>query len=263
MNKNVKLLLDDLSKIPEVEAILLAGSHSTGTNDENSDYDIYIYSKTEIPKEKRVPILNKYFKYIEISNKYWEEEDDGILHDNTEVELIYRNIDFIEGSLQRTLIDCQADIGYTTCFWSNIKNSIIIYDKNEELTKIKNKYNIDYPDNLKNNIIEKNYGLLKDKFPAYYSQIEKALKRNDYISVNHRIAAFFASYFDIIFAYNKFPHPGEKKILKIMKENNLTVPNNMEQNVLSILNDSGMNNSRLLNEINELIKNLDELIFNK
>ena len=260
MNKNVDNLLNDFSKIPEIEAILLAGSHSTGTNDKNSDYDVYIYSYSSIPIAKRKLITDRYFKYIELSNTYWEEEDDGILFDDTEVEFIYRNIDFIDNSLNRTLIKCEADIGYTTCIWYNLKNSIIIYDKNNKLAEIKAKYDIDYPDKLRNNIIEKNFNLLKAKFPCYYKQIEKALKRNDYVSLNHRLAAFLASYFDIIFAYNKCPHPGEKKILKFIKDNNLLVPVDMEQNILNAFNYAGTNNPKLLTELDNLNNNLIDLL---
>ena len=59
--------------------------------------------------------------------------------------------------------------------------------------------------------------LLKDKpFASYYEQIEKAIKRDDKNSINHRISAFMASYFDIIFAKNKMLHPGEKNWLIIV-----------------------------------------------
>ena len=95
---------------------------------------------------------------------------------------------------------------------------------------------------------------------SYYNQIKKALGRNDFVSVNHRVAALFASYFDIIFAFNKYLHPGEKKILKIIKDNNLTIPKNMEENVLNILKYSGNGDIKILNEIEELVKNLDEML---
>ena len=260
MNKTIKNLLNDFSKISEIEAILLAGSHSTGTVDKNSDYDIYIYSNSQIPIHKRKSITDKYFKYIELSNTYWEEEDDGILFDDTEVEFIYRNIDSIDNSLNRTLIKCEADIGYTTCIWYNLKNSIIIYDKNDKLSSLQSKYDIEYPNELRNNIIEKNFNLLKSKFPCYYKQIEKAIKRNDYVSLNHRLAAFLASYFDIIFAYNKCPHPGEKKILEFIKNNNLLTPLNMEKNILNAFNYAGTNDPKLLSELDNLTNNLIDLL---
>jgi hypothetical protein len=198
---------------------------------------------------------------VELNNTFWETEDDGFLKEgNIAIEIIYRDLDWIDGLLNKTLVKCEADTGYTTCFWGNFVNSIILYDRNGDLNKLKEKYQISYPYKLKQNIIKKNYPLLKLQIPSYYYQIEKALKREDFISVNHRVAACFASYFDIIFALNEMAHPGEKKILKIMKESNFKVPIDMEINVNNILNYATSKDSAILLEIDSLIGNLDKLL---
>ena len=66
------------------------------------------------------------------------------------------------------------------------------------------------------------------------AQIEKALKRDDFVSVNHRVSAFLESYFDIIFALNKAPHPGEKKLIKTASELEI-LPDNFSQNLEILL----------------------------
>ncbi|MBU3110221.1 nucleotidyltransferase domain-containing protein [Clostridium lacusfryxellense] len=261
INMKVIQLVKEFSKLEEVDGILLSGSHATKTNDKDSDYDIYIYSSKEIPIEKRKVITDKYCNYMELNNTFWECEDDGVLKEgNIPVEIIYRDLDWIDGLLNRTLVKCEADIGYTTCFWGNFINSIILYDKNGDSSRLQNKYKIGYPHELKQNIIKKNYPLLKLQIPSYYYQIEKALKRDDYISVNHRVAALLASYFDIIFAVNEMAHPGGKKILKIIKENNLKVPTDMRINVSNILKYTSSNDEAILLEIDLLIGKLDTLL---
>ena len=48
---------------------------------------------------------------------------------------------------------------------------------------------------------------------SWRAQLERALRRDDPVSVNHRAAAFLASWFDVLFALNRQPHPGEKRLL--------------------------------------------------
>lgn len=262
INKSVTELIKKFSHLEEVEGILLAGSHALGTNDSNSDYDIYIYSSKSIDVSKRREICDEFFEYVEINNTFWETEDDGFLKDRKiPVEIIYRNIAWITENLDRVVYGFQADTGYTTCLWFNFINSVILYDKSGLLKELQEKYRVSYPEKLKENIIKKNYALLNEQIPSYYNQIDKALKRNDMISVNHRVAALLASYFDIIFALNEFPHPGEKKILKVIRDNNLNIPDKMEKSISNILSYSGNSDKRILDEINLLVKNLKELLY--
>ena len=57
--------------------------------------------------------------------------------------------------------------------------------------------------------------LLSGMLPSFDAQIEKAENRKDFVSVNHRVTEFLASYFDIIFALNEMTHPGEKRMQSI------------------------------------------------
>lgn len=66
---------------------------------------------------------------------------------------------------------------------------------------------------------------------SYYDQIESAVKRKDYVSINHRTAAFIASYFDIIFAKNKILNPGEKKLVEFALKNCKILPEDFEKDV--------------------------------
>ena len=255
----VEQLIEEFKGCHEVEAIVLGGSRGNNKGDEYSDYDIYVYLSESFHREKRREILEKYCSYMEIGNEFWEEEDDCILNNGIDIEFIYRTVDGIEGNLKYVVDNKGASMGYTTCFWDNAVNSKILYDRTGKLTRLVEKYSMEYPGELKKNIVEKNHKLLKDFMPSLYYQIEKAIKRNDLISVNHRLSEFMAIYFDIIFAINEEKHRGEKRLLEITREFE-TLPENyvglIEELFKCVYND----NYKFMGTLNKLCHNLYELL---
>ena len=125
--------------------------------------------------------------------------------------------------------------GFTTCLWYNILTSKIIYDKNNILSKTKERFSIPYPSKLKESIIKRNMTLLSGSLVSYDKQIIKNIKRNDMVNLNNRISAFLASYFDIIFAINELPNPGEKRLVEICIKECRILPNGFEKNINSLL----------------------------
>ncbi|MBQ8460717.1 DUF4037 domain-containing protein, partial [bacterium] len=127
--------------------------------------------------------------------------------------------------------------GYTTAFLYTLNNFQIIYDTDNWLLNLQKSIKTEYPKELKENIIKRNIMLMYDKpFASYYEQIEKALKRNDIVSVNHRISAFLASYFDVIFAVNELLHPGEKRLVQYALNNCKILPKDFEENLIKLYN---------------------------
>ncbi len=254
-------LVEDFSKYESVEGVLLSGSRTTPNFDKDSDYDIYIYSKGEVPLEFRKKIADKYFNYAELNNTTWEQEDQGFFKGiNVQVDIVYRDVEFIEGVLEEIVGKCTASTGYTTCFWANLIKSDILYDRNGKLNQLQKKFDVDYPEQLRRNIVSKNFPLLNRIIPAYTNQIKKALKREDLISVNHRISAFFESYFDIIFAVNMKLHPGEKKLLKITGEQLEYLPENMEGDIRELFENLHRKDFDIVKKLEIITDRLEKLL---
>ena len=235
MDKNYDILLNminDYQLLKEVDSIGLGGSSVIKTSDNKSDYDIYIYGTSEPPIEARRKIAEKYADNPEIDNHYFETGDVFYLKATGKpIDIMYRHPDFIENNIKWVWEGYNASLGYTTCFIDNIKNTKILYDKTGWLKKIQERINTPYPEKLAQNIISKNFKYLKDVMFSYYDQILSAVERNDYVSVNHRCAAFLASYFDIIFAKNLLLNPGEKKLVAFALNNCKILPEGFEADV--------------------------------
>lgn len=209
-------LVEGLQTRPEVEAILLSGSRGKdGVPDQRSDWDLYVYLTAALPVAFRRGLLDPRCTQVEVDNQFWETEDDGELNDGTSFELIYRSLDETAAGLARVVEGCQASVGYSTCFWHNVRSSRILFDRTGRAAALQSRFDVPYPEALKRAVVAKNWPLLKSALPNFRDQTAGALQRGDWVSVQHRTAAFLASAFDLVFAANGCTHPGEKRLVQL------------------------------------------------
>lgn len=255
---DVNALFEELAALEAVEAIALGGSRATGRADATSDYDVYVYLTDSVPEEERRRILSKYCRYMEIGNTFWELEDDVTLGDGIDMDIIYRDMENFARGVSSVVDEGNAWGGYTTCMWHNLISSRIVYDRDGKLGNLQEKYRVPYPAQLKKNIIEKNRKLLSGMLPSFDRQIEKAEKRRDFVSVNHRVTEFLASYFDIIFALNEMTHPGEKRMQSICAVECRMLPESFEHNLDRLFD--GMYRESVSTVIADMVAELDKII---
>lgn len=221
--------------LPLVEAIAIAGSQAAGQAGAGSDIDIYIYTRAAIPAAERLAIGREFSSDAQIIDYWgpgmeWTDPATG-LH----VDTVYFDTDWMADQVARVLDRHEAWTGYTTAFWHTVRISHILFDRQGWLAALQHKASAPYPDELVRAIVQHNFPLLRDLFPAYLHQIEKAAQRRDWVSLNHRVAALLASYFDILFAINRLPHPGEKRLLEIVETTCPIRPVDMRSQVENVI----------------------------
>ena len=91
-------------------------------------------------------------------------------------------------------------------------------------------------------------------------QIKKAVQRGDLVSVNHRVAAFLASYFDILFALNRVLHPGEKRLLDLAETLCSQRPVDLHEQITRLLNAAGTGANEAVALSGQLASELGELL---
>ena len=199
---------------PTVEAVVLSGSRTSGQGDATSDIDLYVYSRQPISTEQRRRVAAG-ARRAEIGNEFWEPGDEWIDEaTGISADVMFRDCLWIEEQLDRALKHYQASVGYSTCFWYNVLHSEILFDRVGWFAALQERARQPYPEELRAAIIAKNFPILRQNMSSYVHQMQLAIQRGDLISLNHRATALLASYFDALFALNRQPHPGEKRLVK-------------------------------------------------
>lgn len=251
-------IINEYKAFTQVKSIAVGGSNTAKTSDKMSDIDIYVFVNKDIPIADRELLVKKYSSKYEVGEEYFGSGDEFFADKiGQQLEVMYWNINWFEKTVENIWEKYYPANGYTTCFLYTLNNFDIIYDTNNWLKNLQNRLKAPYPQELQNNIIKRNIMLMKDKpFASYYEQIEKAVKRNDLNSINHRISAFMASYFDVIFAKNKLLHPGEKRLVQYALKNCSILPDDFEKNIIKLFSDSNTNKLDILNIMTENLRKI-------
>jgi len=251
------------SRLPQVESVSLGGSHTTGRPDSSSDIDLYVFTQAIIPLESRQSIVEQAggASKSNLGLSYWGDGDEWLdAATGAEIDIVYFGVDWMQKQITRVLDEHKASLGYTTCFWRTVRQSRMLFDRHSWFASLQDKCQAAYPEKLRQNIIEFNHAVLRKAIPSYSAQWKKAVQRQDFVSINHRTAALLASYFDVLFAFNRLLHPGEKRLISFALDNCKRLPDNFKADMESVMRASPADGERLLADIDELLNQLDFLL---
>ncbi|MGB7891691.1 MAG: DUF4037 domain-containing protein [Microcoleus sp.] len=254
---------EHFSSLPQVVAVVLAGSRTTIVTDESSDFDFYVYVEEDIPVDIREAIARQFSDRIAINNQFWEPGDEWIdINTGCGIDIMYRKPEWIEEELDRILVKYQASVGYSTCFWWNVLTSVSLYDRDGWFQQFQANVDRPYPEQLRQAIIAKNYPILRHQIFSFRHQLESAVLRRDLVSIIHRTAAFLGSYFDIVFAVNSIPHPGEKRLVERATALCSKLPEDLESQIHSLTNCVSLpaGDRQILHCLDGLVDSLDHLL---
>jgi hypothetical protein len=253
-------LAQEYAVLPRVEAVALGGSRTGPFAEPTSDYDLYVYSRSPVDLASRIAIARRHSAAPETDNRFWEAGDEWIETGGERVDVMFRDTGWMEEQLARVLDRHEASIGYSTAFWFNLKTSKPLFDRDGWFARIQQKASAAYPEALRRNIIAKNYPILRSTQSSYVHQIESAAQRKDAVSVNHRTTALLASFFDIVFAMNRQPHPGEKRLLQWSGALCPARPIQMETLIPEIISNASRSAPEMITVIHPLLDGLDDTL---
>jgi hypothetical protein len=250
-----------LAAVPVVEAIALGGSRTGAGPDALSDVDLYVYASADLPLALRSELPGPDVTRVEIGNAFFEPGDEWVdAATGTHLDVMYRAPAWIEAQLDAVLVEHRASVGYSTCLWWNVRSSAPLYDRSGWFARLQARAGSPYPEPLRRAIVARNHPLLRAGLSSYLHQIELAVARDDPISVQHRTAALLASYFDVLFAVNRVPHPGEKRLLAWTADLCPRRPLSLADDVRAVLRGAGGPDVALPHHLHRLLDGLDDLL---
>jgi hypothetical protein len=253
-------LADAYADCSAVDAVALAGSRSAALGaDAGSDIDLYVYSRAALPLDVRRRIANQHAgTALEIGNAFWENGDEWVAATPaTKIDVMMRDVAWTEDEIARVVDRHEARLGYSTCILHNVKNSTCLFDRTGWYARTQARAAGPFSVVLRDAILAKNHPVLRNAHSGYVGQIRSAAARDDRVSVNHRVAALLASAFDIIFAVNCLPHPGEKRLLRWVEERCSVAPEKLTEDVSALIDSVGEPGAAVVARAEQVVDRID------
>lgn len=246
-----------------VAAVAIGGSRSSGAADDRSDIDLYIFTTRDLPHDERVRIITDsgiagrpdlglpYWGGVYV----WQDAASGVM-----LDCMFFGAAWIEEQVAAAMVEHRPSLGYSTCFCRTVAQSVPLFDRAGWYAALQARSRLPYPDALRRAIVAHNHPVLRTIHTSYLHQVERALWRGDPVSVNHRVAALLASYFDVVFALNGVLHPGEKRLLEFAARECALLPVNMSADVRHVLAAGSDMDGRVVGHLHRMLDRLDTLI---
>ena len=251
-------LVGAFAELPQVEAVALGGSQASGRTDAGSDFDLYVFTTAEIRVEKRRDIVQRLGGASEanLGHDYFGGGDEWLdAATGAHFDVMYFGLEWLREQLERPLVHHQASLGYSTAFCYTVSRSSVLYDPQGDFAALQALAWKPYPDALREAVVRYNQPMLRGVVSSYLAQLTKAASRHDLVSLNHRLAALLASYFDVLFAVNRALHPGEKRLMQFARDLP-RLPENFERDLTETLRAAG-DGARLPIQVTRLLDALD------
>ena len=195
---------------------------------------------------------------MELDNSFWGETEDYWLEkeSNAKIEAVYRG-KWVMDSLADMFGNNRARLGFSTTIWHSVKTARVLYDRDGWFASLREMADAPYPDALAEAIIRKNFVILRGSLAALPTQLASAIDRNDVVSTHHFVGVILDSYFDVLFALNRTPHPGTKRMLAYAGDLERQ-PEDMCADITDLLNRNG--SAQLIGKVDRLIDRLAALL---
>jgi predicted nucleotidyltransferase len=252
-----------LATSPAVAAIALVGSHASGMAEPDSDLDLFVYAdgdlgtlRAEMAHEHADPAA-----WHSLHERGFGDCDTWRLKDGRSwLDLMYWPTTWAEEQLHRVLAEHTASMGYSTAFWRSIRDARPLYQRDGWHADLQRRARQPYPESLRRNVVNLNRPYLRDHPFSFREQAAKAIARQDLVSVNHRVAAWLASYADIVFALNRVLHPGEKRLPQHLSLECDTLPADLLPSVSRLVGLAGQASPSILAAMDELTDALEAVL---
>ena len=203
-------VVEKMVDLQGIVGITLGGSAALGLTDAESDLDLHVYWRTPLAepaaRAKQLAAIADPGS-VEVDIRSWGLEDHLRIKGRL-IELVYVQLDELEAEVNRAYNEGLISGGYTTARLSYLTSGTIFHDPNGSLAKLQTQLLV-FPAPTRTLLLTYHPEMLRHEL----TQIRKGQRRDDLLYVQLCCMGLQTKFFDLLFALNRYYHPGGKRLL--------------------------------------------------